>query len=173
MISKVLLITITVLILLSPAILLSHGVSITAHREGEKIHMDSHFVDGKPLANARVVVYDMTGSVIREGNTDNTGRWDFTDPKAEALRIVVSTASGHRKETVLMKRSNGNQPEDLEKQLISLQNSILELEKQIRRPGMIEVFGGLGWIVGIAGSYLWGVSRRRGGGESGRMGEGE
>jgi len=28
-------------------------------------------------------------------------------------------------------------------------------------PGLVEVFGGLGWIIGLAGLYAWGRSKAR------------
>jgi nickel transport protein len=144
-----------------PGMVVAHGVSVTAHWEGDEVHTDSYYADGKPVANAHAEAFDMTGNVILEGRTDDTGTWDFPIPEAGDLKIVVTTDSGHRGETVLREGSASNQTEDLNVQLASLRDSILELEKQIRKPGISEILGGIGWIIGIAGAYVWGASRRR------------
>jgi nickel transport protein len=49
----------------------------------------------------------------------------------------------------------------VESRISPLRDSILELRKKLERPTLEKVVGGLGWIIGIAGAYLWGASRRK------------
>ena len=162
---KVFLLALAFFVPFIPAIVSSHGVSITAHWEGEEVHTDRYFADGKPVGNARVVAYDMNGDVTLEGLTDETGTWNFPNPKVGDLRIVIKTASGHKSEAVLKKGSirgrTEYQEQTIDSRLTSIQESILELEKRISKPGISEILGGLGWIIGLAGAFLWGMSRRR------------
>ena len=144
-----------------PGMVLAHGVSVTAHWEGDEVHTDSYYADGKPVANAHAEAFDMTGNFILEGRTDDTGTWDFPISEPGDLKIVVTTDSGHRGETVLRARPVNDPTGSLDTKLEALQDSMLELEKQMRKPGIPEILGGIGWIIGIAGAFLWGASRRR------------
>ncbi len=165
---KIFLLTLVFFMNFIPGLVSSHGVSITAHWEGEEVHTDSYFADGKPVGNARVVAHNMNGDVTLEGLTDETGTWDFPNPKVGDLRIVMKTSSGHKNETVLREGSTGSRTEyqgqTIDSRLASIQDSILKLEKQTNKPGISEILGGLGWIIGLAGAFLWGMSRRRGAG---------
>ncbi|UCF30979.1 MAG: hypothetical protein JSV26_00695 [bacterium] len=159
--------------LIVPAVVLAHGASILAHWEGQEVHTDSYSSDGRPIPGARVAVYDMGGRVLFEGVTDDTGALDFPKPGAGDLRIIMTAPSGHRSETVLTEVSRRGEAapvrdtggpgkavdEALEKKLVSIQESIQDLHRKISKPRIPEILGGVGWIVGLAGAYLWGMSR--------------
>ena len=161
----IILLVLAALVTFMPGIVSSHGVSVTAHWEGKEVHTDSYFADGKPLVNARASVYDMADNVILEGKTDETGTWDFPNPEVGDLKIVVMTGSGHRSETVLRQGSAGGSFADEKIELDALRKEVLELKRMVQKPGLVEILGGLGWIIGITGAYMWGVSRRRSEGE--------
>ena len=158
---KILLGILTAFTMLIPARVYCHGINVMAHWEGSEVHTDSFFADGKPMVNARGEAYDRTGVLVAEGVTDETGTWDFPNPGRGDLRIVVTASSGHRGEVLLQVKSGGNASEDMA-QLKAIQDDILELQRLVGKPGLAEILGGLGWIVGLAGAYLWGVSRGRG-----------
>lgn len=49
----------------------------------------------------------------------------------------------------------------MEAKIAPIRNSVKEIQKGLERPSLGKILGGLGWIVGIAGAYLWGVSTRK------------
>jgi len=50
----------------------------------------------------------------------------------------------------------------VESKIAPLRDSLREIRKKLEKPTFGKVVGGLGWIIGIAGAYLWGASRRKG-----------
>lgn len=42
-----------------------------------------------------------------------------------------------------------------------IRDSVREVQKNQGKPTLGKILGGLGWIVGLAGAYLWGAARRR------------
>ena len=48
-----------------------------------------------------------------------------------------------------------------EKRLASLRAEISRLRQESERPGLTEIFGGLGYIAGLAGIWLYAKSRKR------------
>ncbi len=151
----------------------THSVSILAHWDGGEVHTDSYYADGKPIEEAHVAAQDMEGRVVFEGVTDRTGAFDFPDPRLGDLRIVMTAPSGHRSETVLRGGSDEDPGGDpgkvaekvLERRLRSIQDSLQALQRKLDRPRLSEILGGIGWIIGLAGAYLWGVSRGIGRGD--------
>ena len=49
----------------------------------------------------------------------------------------------------------------LSEQLRPLRESLTRIQQAHEKPGLREVLGGLGYIIGLAGVYLWAVSRRK------------
>jgi nickel transport protein len=49
----------------------------------------------------------------------------------------------------------------LSDQLTPLRESLMRIQQTHEKPGLRDVLGGLGYIVGLAGVYLWAVSRRK------------
>ncbi|MDO5484210.1 MAG: hypothetical protein Q4F27_04805, partial [Desulfovibrionaceae bacterium] len=49
--------------------------------------------------------------------------------------------------------------DELQKQLGPVKQSLTALQN--REPGMVEIFGGIGWIVGLAGMAMLVANRRR------------
>ena len=49
----------------------------------------------------------------------------------------------------------------IEAKIAPIRDSVRTIQKRLERPTLGEIIGGLGWIVGIAGAYMWGASRRK------------
>lgn len=45
-------------------------------------------------------------------------------------------------------------------QLKPVNESLRQLRQAAERPGLTQIVGGLGYIVGLAGAYMWGMSRK-------------
>jgi len=154
----------------------SHGVTLTAHFSGDEVHTDSHSADGRPIFGAEVQIYNIGGEEVSRGSTGVDGAFDFMDLGLDAYRIVLSAPSGHRSETVLQRKTmssedyntgSGEIQEDVEralaKRLEPIEDAILDLQRDLEKPGLTEILGGVGWIIGLAGAFLWGASRKKGG----------
>jgi nickel transport protein len=49
----------------------------------------------------------------------------------------------------------------VEDRISPIRDTVREIQKNQGKPTLGKILGGLGWIVGMAGAYLWGVSRGR------------
>ena len=49
----------------------------------------------------------------------------------------------------------------LDSRIEPIQESILRIQRTMERPSLSQVLGGLGYIIGLAGAFLWGMSRKR------------
>lgn len=96
------------LILLTAALILSvaatassHGISVFAWVEGERVVVESKFSGGKRPVGATVRVFDPKGKELLSGTTDAQGGWAFDLPQQTALKIVLEAGMGHRGEWTL------------------------------------------------------------------------
>ncbi len=179
----------------------AHKVTVFAWVEDNTVHTQSKFSGGRSAKNAPIVVFNASGEKLLEGRTDTQGRFAFTPPKPEALRVVLMAGSGHRGEwtvaaeefdihrTAAAPRSTSagaEQPESdhehahptdeavtlsadelqimieaaLDKKLAPV---LRRLEVQEQGPALKDVFGGIGYIVGIVGLVAYLRSRRKSG----------
>lgn len=90
-----------VLFVAAPA--LAHKVNIFAYLEGETVHTESYFPDGRPVAAGTIEVLDETGRTLLEGKTDPAGKFSFPLPARQDLTIVINASMGHRNTFVLKK----------------------------------------------------------------------
>lgn len=49
----------------------------------------------------------------------------------------------------------------LARRLGPIQESIINIQRAMERPSLSQILGGLGYIIGIAGAFLWGMSRKK------------
>ena len=80
---------------------LAHKVNIFAYAEGDSIHTESYFNDGRKCVNSTVTAYDTSGEQLAEGTTDDEGLFAFRLPELPAPRrgdlgIVLVASMGHR-----------------------------------------------------------------------------
>jgi nickel transport protein len=74
---------------------LAHKVTIFAWVEGDHIHTQSKFSDGKRIRGGDVVVFDLKGTHLLKGVTDENGMFSFKIPQMTELKIVLETSMGH------------------------------------------------------------------------------
>ena len=87
----------------------AHKVNIFAYVEGDTVHTQSYFSDGKRCRNTKVTVYDSDGTSLLEGTTDREGLFSFKTPKSDDLRIVLEASMGHRNEYQISRDELGAQ----------------------------------------------------------------
>ncbi len=73
----------------------AHKVTVFAWVEGDTVHTQSKFSGGKRAQNSTVVVYDMDGNQLLEGQTDENGGFSFKVPKKTGLKVVLKASMGH------------------------------------------------------------------------------
>ncbi len=175
-----------------PGAVQAHKVNLFTYYEDGFVFIESYFPDGTACRNSRILARDESGAVVAEGVTDNDGLFSFPFENAGVLNISLNAGDGHGAETTLkieekireapvepvaeFPPQTADIANDLkipaadeealgrivEEKIAPLQQSVREIRMRLEKPGLDKVMGGLGWIVGLAGAYLWGASRRRG-----------
>ncbi len=176
--------------LLLPAAALAHKVNVFAYAEDGVVHTESYFNDGAPCQSSRIVVYGEGGEVVAEGTTDAEGMFSFPIDRAQDLRIILEASMGHKNEIRLSAAEIGGadtlaapappaqtqtpqkapqvDPKALEeavdralaRRLKPIRETLMRLERAQEKPSVATVLGGIGFILGLAGVYLWGRSGR-------------
>jgi len=77
---------------------MAHRVTIFAWVEGDRIFTESKFSGGKLVKEGEVIVYDLKGTQLFKGKTDDKGEFSFEIPKRTSLKIVLIAGMGHRGE---------------------------------------------------------------------------
>ena len=179
----------TLVVFLSPGVLQAHKVNLFAYEEGGIVITESYFGDGTPCREAKITARNGDGTLVAEGVTDEEGAFSFPYGKGGDLHIFLRASLGHGARIILAtdgnndvsgstKRGNGASSlkergqitppvsaeevdRIVESRIAPLRDSLREIRKKLEKPTFAKVVGGIGWIVGIAGAYLWGVSRKR------------
>ncbi len=171
----------------------AHKVTVFAWVEDDTVYTQSKFSGGRSAKNAKIAVYNAAGEKLLEGRTDTQGRFAFSPPKAEALRVVLMAGSGHRAEWNLAaeafapaaahagapletktidthatapREATTPKVDDLQAMIEAALDKKLapvlrRLEVQEQGPALKDVFGGIGYIVGIVGLVAYLRSRRK------------
>ncbi len=139
------------------------------------VHTETYFTDGTRVKGAKVMVYDnLKGDLLLEGKTDEGGKFSFKPPYQTDLKIVVEADMGHLSQVLLSSSSKPSSEikgevklsggEDLSRliddKLKPVMESLTRIEERLSRPSMIEIFGGIGYILGIFGILAMVMSRR-------------
>ena len=74
----------------------AHRVTVFAWAEGDRIHSESKFANGKPVVGGKIVVVDAANQQILTGTTDQEGRFTFVSPKPPPLKIELLAGMGHK-----------------------------------------------------------------------------
>ena len=179
---------ISLLLLLSPLLLWAHKVYIYAWAEGDRVFTESFFPDGLRAAHSQIEVFDEHGNKLLTGKTDSQGMFSFKLPQKEDLKIVLRTPGGHRAEFNLKveQKPTGEDRQEgghtrrpppiveipcmteeeiravvekvLDEKLRPVQKRLVEYQK--RGPGVTEILGGIGYIIGLMGVAVY-FSRRK------------
>lgn len=176
---------------LLPGFACAHKVNLFAWYDDGRVFTESYFSDGAPCRSAGISVREEGGQVIAEGATDEEGLFSFPYQGAGSLKISLNAGDGHGARITFQldkEKSVQTPPEGpsrvekgvpeaggfvdvqavrriLGEEIAPLRESVDQIRKKMERPSLDKVVGGLGWIVGLAGAYLWGASRRTGKGK--------
>jgi len=168
----------------------AHKVNLFAYYEDGRVFTESYFSDGAPCRSARISAREDGGQVVAEGATDQEGLFSFPYEGAGSLKISLNAGDGHGAQITFQADGGKNAPAAPEKpsgvedlpgtggsvdvqavrqilgeELAPIRESMDHIRKKLERPTFDKVVGGLGWIVGLAGAYLWGASRKSGRGK--------
>ncbi len=164
------------LILLSPAY--AHKISTFGYQEGDMVYTESYFASGDRCKNCTVNVIALdSGKTVANGRTDNEGVFDFKYTGKESLRITVDAGSGHmgsytiKPEEAVSVINVPTVPSSgagdmgtealLDIKLRPIRRELVALRAAVSRPGITEILGGIGYIIGIAGIWAYMKSREK------------
>jgi nickel transport protein len=164
----------------------AHRVNLFVSVEGDTVHAEGYFPDGAACRDCLVEVLELgSGKKLLAGTTDEQGRFSFKLPGKGPLKVVLNAGMGHRDEHILREPETGlsspeasgaeHAPEEVKIRGIGLQafdevldsklkpidQRLIKIEQRLSRPGMTEVIGGIGYIVGIFGIFLYLKERGR------------
>src|SRR4030042_3404518 len=80
----------------APSISYAHKVNIFAYVEGGQVYTESYFPDGRKVEGGTIEIYDSQGNKLLSGITDKEGKFNFTPPKRDDLKIVLIATMGHK-----------------------------------------------------------------------------
>jgi len=173
-----------------PSLALAHKISAFVDVDGNNVSLVSYFSDGTPAKNAKVTVYDSNGKVVLRGKTDKEGEFDFKIEKPGKYKAVVNAELGHRAVTTFQignaaeETSNSRETEKEQKteavsnisereirkvireELRPIHRELLKIEERESSISYKDVIGGLGWIAGIFGAFMFGYCVRRRNGDA-------
>ena len=178
------------LLLLSPTPLWAHSAHIHAWVEGDRVLTESFFSGGARAAYSQIEVFDEEGNKLLRGKTDGQGMFSFKSPHEGELKIVLRTPEGHGTEFHLKveeqpiskdHQRGGHTVEPSpsveipcisEEEIRGVVEEVLDekLERMRERlvasqkggPGITEILGGIGYIIGLMGVAIYFSHRRRG-----------
>jgi nickel transport protein len=131
---------------------LAHKVNIFAWVEGDTVHTESYFPDGRMVYNGTVSVYDSEDSLILKGVTDEEGLFSFPAPKGDNLTIVLDASMGHRATYHLSAEELGG-------------NKAAVVHSERQRPKekvpVGKILCGIGYIMGIMGLSMFFYEKRK------------
>ncbi len=165
----------------------AHKITAFTDLEGNKLTIYSYFSDGTPAKHAQVIIYDeKTGKKVITGYTDNEGNYECRLPHTGKFKVVVNAELGHRavaevsygsvkKASVERISASKNDSQKIARTGVSvdeirrvvreelrpIDRKLLKIEEQVSGIHLKDIFGGLGWIVGIFGAAAFGYSFRR------------
>ncbi|EPR30649.1 hypothetical protein dsat_1371 [Alkalidesulfovibrio alkalitolerans DSM 16529] len=156
----------------------AHRVHAFAWIEGGQVMVDAYYSRSSRVNGGKVEIVDTaSGAVLATGTTDAEGRAVFAVPMehgGQGLTIVVDAGAGHRAEWSIAPeelaagdRAEAAVPATAEPAL-GAESGAPAAAKPPQAPvppddgpGLRDVVGGLGWIVGIFGIAAWLDARRR------------
>ena len=88
---------------LLPGLVLAHKVNIFAYVDAGTVYTEGYFPDGRPVANAKISIFDSHQQLLLEGQTDPQGLFQFVLPKVDDLSLVLDAGMGHKNKFLLKK----------------------------------------------------------------------
>ena len=173
-----------------PSPLWAHKVYVYAWIEGDRVFTESYFSGGSRAAHSQIEVFDERGNRLLTGKTDSQGMFSFKLPRKEDLKIVLRSPGGHGAEFNLKveeKPSSEDRPEGghtkrpppmvgtpciTEEEIRAVVEGVLDvklepLKKRLAAsqkggPGIREILGGIGYIIGLMGVAIIFSHRKKG-----------
>jgi nickel transport protein len=166
------------IVLLCTGAALAHRVNVFAWVESDTVFVESKYPDGTKVHQGAIRVLDSTGKELLNGKTNDQGEFSFKVPAPDDLTIVLEAGMGHRAEWPLSRQDIGpsgaarpvetaandstpvSEPappaaldqaieKALDKKLAPMMKMLAEMHEQRVQPA--DVFGGIGYIFGLAG----------------------
>ncbi|WP_300670375.1 hypothetical protein [Desulfoluna sp.] len=170
--------------LASPA--LAHRINIFALDEGGEVYTESTFAGKRPVKKGVIRVFNVEGTLVYTGQTDEKGICTFPRPEPGALTLEVDAGMGHKNswalessdpavasnEPVLMPNDSavvppktasvgGLSPADWKRMEQVVDTAVAKSLHQAREETRLQdIVGGIGYIVGFFGLFAWIRSRR-------------
>lgn len=146
----------------------AHGMTVSAHVEGNTIQGKAYFRDGTAVREAQVTALDPDGRELGTTTTDRQGSFVLEVHQRCDHKIVVATADGHGDDCTVhaaelpvdgsSDQSLGDKVDALRRQVVALREQLDEYEDRVR---FRDVLGGLGYLLGLAGVACYVLAKRR------------
>ena len=170
---------------MTPSGALAHRVFLTAYVEGDSVFVEAGFSDGTLCKQSIIEVFDPSGKKLLAGKTDEKGGFSFKPPQKTDLKIILDAGMGHMDEYLLSAdelpeiTAESAKPREETKSVAQIDSKEIELivdrvvqkrlhpliqlvAKSQRKTGVsaTEIFGGIGYILGLAGIAMYFKSRK-------------
>lgn len=159
---------------------LAHGVNVFAFVDGDEIQVECGFSRSQRVKNGKLAITDsVTGDAVHEGVTDERGIYRFRPSEAflasgHGLSIRLYAGEGHQDDwkvapEELTALSGGGQtgtPAEIEAIVARVLDAKLApinqalARQQDDAPGLRDIIGGIGWILGLLGLAAYMKYRR-------------
>ena len=168
----------------------AHKVNVFAWVEGDTVFVEGYYPGGKKAQNSLVEVFNSANAKLLEGRTNQKGEFSFKIPAKEDLRIVLTAGMGHKNDFTIPagdlggSKSSSPEPEPEVSDKIAAPSSIdvdmgqlkvlidqaldrklepvIKLIRSTRKegPGVTEIIGGIGYIMGLFGLVMYFRSKK-------------
>lgn len=146
----------------------AHHLRVFVAKEGDEYRGYAYFSRGARAAECPVTVRDAAGAAVAELKTDAKGEFAFTPQKSGAYTFQVTTIDGHRAEYAAAEgpaaapaaATTTMSPDSVAgtvREIAALRRQLDEYQAEIR---LRDIVGGLGYILGLAGGWLWMSAKR-------------
>jgi nickel transport protein len=168
----------------------AHKVNVFAWVEGDMVFVEGYYPGGKKAQNSPVEVYNVEGVKLLEGRTNEKGEFSFKIPAKEDLRIVLTAGVAHKNDFIItaaelgLSESLSDAPDTKISEKVAAPSSatvdmgqlevmidqaldrklkpVIQLIRNTRKegPGVTEIVGGIGYILGLFGLLMYFKSRK-------------
>jgi len=169
----------------------AHKVNVFAWVEGDTVFVEGYFPGGKKSQDSLVEVFNPAGTKLLEGRTNEKGEFSFKIPERTDLKIVLTASMGHKNDFIVPASDFGEvesspssptqsfaesakdssaHPADLsqlegmiDKALDRKLAPVIKLIRDTRKegPSITEIVGGIGYIFGLFGVFMYFKSRNK------------
>ncbi len=142
----------------------SHALMLSAQSGAQGVTGQLFYSDGTPAVDERVEFFVQPGATDGEPahytQTDAHGRFAWSRAPDGRYLAVAYGMEGHRAqaELAVSAAAPAAVPAAQAEDLALIRQDIARLEARVR---LSDIVGGIGYIVGLAGAYLYWLSRRR------------